>query len=371
MFSKEEVLRYSRHLNLPDFDLDDQKKLRAAKVLIAGCGGLGAPIIQYLAAVGVGFLGLADHDSVDLSNLQRQTIFTSADIGNSKARAAANFVSNLNPHIKTQIITKYLDSNNAMNKISGFDMVIDGTDNLPSRYLLNDACFFAGIPLVHGSIYRYEGHISVFNYAFSKDEYSSNYRDLFPDPPPPSMVPSCAEGGVLGVLPGIVGTIMANEAIKIIRGITPALVDKLLVMDSQSLQFRHIKIKKRKDNPLTGDNPKLTKLIDYERFCQIGTLAIKEIHPEELKDWNLRKLHFTLIDVREKSEYQYSNIEGINIPLSEFDNHWREIPQHVPLVIHCQSGKRSKKAIAKLLENEWKGTVYNLRGGIEAYLSII
>lgn len=370
MFSKEELLRYSRHLNLPDFNLPDQIKLKEAKILIVGCGGLGAPIIQYLAAAGVGLMGLVDHDNVDLSNLQRQTLFKTGDVGKNKALIAAEYVNNLNPNVHTQIISNYLDSTNAMEIISSYDMIIDGTDNLPTRYLLNDASIFAGIPLVHGSIYRYEGHVAVFNFKIENDHFSSNYRDLFPEPPPPSMVPSCAEGGVLGVLPGMVGTIMASESLKIIRGHTPALVDKLMIIDAETLNFRKIKINKRTDNPLTGDDPGIHNLIDYEKFCQGPLSAINEISPKKLEEWKCDEKEVILIDVREENEYLHSNITETNIPLSGFKQKWQEIPLDKTVIFYCQSGKRSKKAIAFLNEKGWKGRAVNLKGGLEAYLSM-
>jgi adenylyltransferase/sulfurtransferase len=367
MFSPEELFRYSRHLNLPDFDSNDQESIHQAKVLVVGCGGLGSPVLLYLAALGVGTLGLVDNDSIDLSNLQRQILFNTQEIGKSKAKIAADRLTQLNPHLHIEVIEERITSSNALSIVEGYSMIIDGSDNLPTRYLLNDTAILANIPLVHGSIYRYEGQVAVFNYINKEGNRSSNYRDLFPEPPPPSMVPSCAEGGVLGVLPGIIGTLMTNEAIKIIRGLRPELIDKLLIVDAENLEFRKIKIKKRKDNPLTGENPSIFQLIDYELFCDSYYLPIEEIDRKTLESWNQNGSPFRLIDVREKNEYFHQNIGGINIPLSDLSNHLDAFTGNDPIVLLCQSGKRSKKAIAILKEKGFTNNFYNLSGGIEAY----
>ncbi|HFC00908.1 MAG TPA: molybdopterin-synthase adenylyltransferase MoeB, partial [Phaeodactylibacter sp.] len=311
--SSDELIRYSRHLAIPEFGLAGQKKLKAAKVLVIGAGGLGSPLLLYLAAAGVGTIGIVDFDVVDISNLQRQVLFTVDDIGKSKAALAKNKLLALNPHLQIHIYNKAFTSKNALQLVQQYDVVADGTDNFPTRYLTNDACVLAGKVNVYASIFRFEGQVSVFNYPLADGKYGPNYRDIFPAPPPPDLVPNCAEGGVLGVLPGIIGSLQASEVIKVITGIGEPLVGRLFLFDAADFSTRILKFKK---NP----NIKITKLIDYDQFCGIAPKKekhIPEISVQELYQLKEQQADFQLIDVRKTYERNIVHIGGEMIPLGE------------------------------------------------------
>ncbi len=368
--SKSEYARYHRHLIMPEFNLEAQLALKNAKVLVVGAGGLGAPVLQYLAAAGVGTIGIADYDTIELSNLQRQILFATVDVGKYKAEVAKDRILAMNPNIEVRVILEKVTAENALEILVPYDVILDGSDNFPTRYLINDACYLLKKINVFGSIFRFEGQLAVFNYEEKSGLRSANYRDIFPEPPAPGMVPNCAEAGVLGVLPGIIGAMQANEAIKVITGIGEPLVNKLLVMDSLSNTQHVLKISKQKDNPLSGENPTLTSLIDYEEFCGITSnddlVNINEITPGEFIALKNSKEEFQLIDVREKSEYEISNLNGLLIPLSELENHVDKINRQGMVIIHCQSGKRSAAAIERLQREFGFSNLVNLEGGIFA-----
>jgi adenylyltransferase/sulfurtransferase len=365
-FSKEELGRYSRHIIIPEFNLEGQKKLKAARVLVIGTGGLGSPMLLYLAAAGVGKLGIVDFDVVDDSNLQRQVLFSVKDLGRPKVEAAKERILSLNPHIEVQTYNVKLTSENALEIFKNYDVVADGTDNFPTRYLVNDACVITGIPNVYASIFRFDGQVSVFNY-----QNGPNYRDLYPEPPPPGLVPSCAEGGVLGVLPGIVGSLQANEVIKVITGIGETLSGKLFAFDALNFSTKIFKVFKDPENPLTGKNPSITKLIDYEQFCGIHQTkktveAVKEITVQEFKKRLDAGEDLQVIDVREPHEYALVNIGAELIPLNSITQHTARISRDKPVVIHCKGGVRSARAI-EALEALGFDNLINLKGGIMAY----
>ncbi|HPA35109.1 MAG TPA: molybdopterin-synthase adenylyltransferase MoeB [Chitinophagales bacterium] len=362
--SKEELARYSRHIIIPEFNIEGQKKLKAAKVLVIGTGGLGSPMLLYLAAAGVGTIGIVDFDVVDDSNLQRQVLFDVKDVGRPKVEAARERILGLNPHINVIAYNEHLSSKNALEIFKDYDVVADGTDNFPTRYLVNDACVLTGIPNVYASIYRFDGQVSVFNY-----NNGPNYRDLYPEPPPPGLVPSCAEGGVLGVLPGIIGSLQANEVIKVITGIGETLSGRLFSFDALNFTTRIFKVAKDKNNPLTGEHPTLKELIDYQQFCGIVPEAVpvvKEISVQELKQKFDAKEDFQLIDVREQHEYDFVNLGAELIPLNSITEQQHRIARDKPVVVHCKAGTRSAKAIAAL-EQYGFTNLYNLKGGIVAY----
>ncbi len=370
-FSNAELARYSRHLILPEFNIEGQKKLKAAKVLVVGTGGLGAPLLQYLSAAGVGTIGILDFDVVDASNLQRQVLFTLADVGRPKVEAAAERLQAQNPFVNYIIHNLRLTSENALEMIAQYDIVADGTDNFQTRYLVNDACVLLGKTNVYASIFRFEGQASVFNYRNEKGEWSPNYRDLFPEPPPAGMVPSCAEGGVLGVLPGILGTIQANEVIKVITGIGETLAGRLFLLDALTFETRTLDIVADPANPLNGTHPTQKGLIDYDLFCGIPkdseAKSIKEISVQELATWQNLKQDYQLIDVREPYEYEIANLGGLLIPLKTVAENAAKISLDKKVVIHCRSGKRSGDAI-RLLESRFGfQNLYNLAGGILAW----
>jgi adenylyltransferase/sulfurtransferase len=378
-FSKEELERYSRHLIIPEFNIEGQKKLKAARVLVIGTGGLGAPLLLYLAAAGVGTIGIVDFDVVDTSNLQRQVLFTTHDVGRPKVEAARERLSALNPFVKFEIFNLKLDSSNALDLISQYDVVADGTDNFPTRYLVNDATVLTGKVNVFASIFRFEGQASVFNYKFPDGSRGPNYRDLFPTPPPPGLVPSCAEGGVLGVLPGILGSIQANEVIKVITGVGEPLAGRLFQFDAAEFKSRIFKLTKDPDNPLTGTNPTQKELIDYEYFCNISNGPsvtekngkVDEITVTQLNDWILAGKNFQLIDVREPYEFDIVNLGGTLIPKNEILNHLSELHPETDIVIHCRSGKRSHDVIRLLHQHANLKNLYNLKGGILAWVDEI
>lgn len=366
--SNEEIARYSRHLLLPEVGLEGQRKLKNARVLTIGTGGLGSPLGLYLAAAGVGTLGIVDFDVVDESNLQRQIIHGTKDVGRPKIASAADRLQDINPNTKIEAFETRLTSENALELFKDFDVVVDGTDNFPTRYLVNDASVLSGKPNVYGSIFRFEGQASVF-WA----EKGACYRCLYPEPPPPGLVPSCAEGGVLGVLPGIVGTIQANEVIKVILGAEGILLNRLLLFDAWTMNFRQLKLKKNPDCPLCGENPTIKELVDYEEFCGLKAPAndspvLEEITAKELNNWFQGQIDFQLIDVREPFESEIARIPNAKlVPLGEVVNRICEIDKEKVTVVHCKGGVRSAKAIGYLKEAGFKGKLINLKGGIGAW----
>jgi len=366
--SKEEILRYSRHLIMPEVGMEGQLKLKQARVLLIGTGGLGAPLGLYLAAAGVGQIGLVDFDVVDFTNLQRQVLFGTSDVGRPKITAAADRLRNLNPDIRIDAIETRLSSENALELFRDYDIIVDGTDNFPTRYLVNDACVLLGKPNVYGSIFRFEGQITVFGYP-----HGPCYRCLYPEPPPPGLVPSCAEGGVLGVLPGIVGTIQAAETLKLIIGKGQPLIGRLLLFDALGMKFRELKLRKNPDCPVCGTHPSVTKLIDYAEFCGIrgeeapSTVTnIPEMTPTELKSRLDRGDDLYILDVREPHEYQICNLHGHLIPLGELPRRVHELDSSREIVAHCRSGKRSAEAV-QFLQKAGFRKIWNLKGGILAW----
>ncbi|MHB8527371.1 MAG: molybdopterin-synthase adenylyltransferase MoeB [Candidatus Acidiferrales bacterium] len=367
--SKQEVLRYSRHLIMPEVGMDGQLKLKRAKVLMVGSGGLGAPLGLYLAAAGVGRLGIVDFDTVDFTNLQRQVIFGTSDVGRKKLEAARERLGNLNPEIQIDAFETRLTSENALEILRDYDIVVDGTDNFPTRYLVNDACVLLGKPNVYGSIFRFEGQASIFGYPGGPC-----YRCLYPEPPPPGLVPSCAEGGVLGVLPGIIGCIQAMETIKLILGSGEPLVGRLLLFDALGMRFRELKLRKNPECPVCGEHPTVTKLIDYAEFCGIRgeeapaqiAAAVPEITPKQLKQRLDHGDDLYILDVREPHEYQICNLNGHLIPLGELPKRVGELDSSREIVAHCRSGKRSAEAVEFLTKAGFR-KIWNLKGGILAW----
>ena len=370
-FTKEELARYNRHIIIPGFGMEAQLKLKAAKVLVIGSGGLGSPVLLYLAAAGVGTIGIVDFDVVDDSNLQRQVLFGVDEIGKPKVEAARRRLEGLNPYIKLHIYNTHLNSQNALEILKDYDVIADGTDNFPTRYLVNDASVLLGKPNVYASIFQFEGQVSVFNYRNAQGQLGPNYRDLYPTPPPPGLVPSCAEGGVLGVLPGIIGSLQALEVIKVITGVGETLAGRFYIFDALNFESRTFTIRRRKDNPINGDNPTITTLIDYEAFCGMRAVEerqLKEITAGELYDWQVRGEKFQLIDVREPHEYDIVNIGAELIPLGSVAANSGKIDRDRPVVVHCKVGGRSAKAIRELEEKFGFTNLYNLKGGILAYI---
>ncbi|MCL6480430.1 MAG: molybdopterin-synthase adenylyltransferase MoeB [Firmicutes bacterium] len=366
--SKEEILRYSRHLIMPEVGLEGQLKLKQARVLLIGTGGLGAPLGLYLAAAGVGRIGLVDFDTVDFTNLQRQVMFSTADVGRPKLAAARERLQALNPEIQLDTFETRLTSENALEILRPYDVVVDGTDNFPTRYLVNDACVLLGKPNVYGSIFRFEGQVSVFGLPDGPC-----YRCLYPEPPPPGLVPSCAEGGVLGVLPGIIGAIQAMETIKLLLGRGKLLVGRLLLFDALTMRFRELRLRKNPECPVCGPHPTVTRLIDYEEFCGIRgeeapapTATVPEIEPRELKARLERGDDLFILDVREPHEYQICNLNGYLLPLGELPRRIHELDSSREIVAHCRSGKRSAEAVEFLRQAGFR-KVWNLKGGILAW----
>ncbi|KOX29401.1 molybdopterin biosynthesis-like protein MoeZ [Saccharothrix sp. NRRL B-16348] len=366
--TKEEVARYSRHLIIPDVGVDGQKRLKNAKVLVVGAGGLGSPALLYLAAAGVGTLGVIDFDIVDESNLQRQVIHGQSDIGKPKAESARDSVAEINPFVKVVLHQTHLNSENALDIFRDYDLILDGTDNFATRYLVNDAAVLLGKPYVWGSIFRFEGQVSVF-WEDAPNGQGLNYRDLYPEPPPPGMVPSCAEGGVLGVLCASIGSIMVTEAIKLLTGIGDPLLGRLMVYDALEMSYRTIKI--RKD----PESPKITELIDYEAFCGVVSddaqqaAAGNTITPLELKQKQESGEDFLLVDVREPHEYEIVKIPGsVLIPKDRIlsGEAFAELPQDKQVVLHCKSGARSAEALAVLHQAGFKDAVH-VGGGVLAW----
>ncbi len=366
--SNEEILRYSRHLIMPEVGMEGQLKLKNAKVLLIGTGGLGAPLGLYLAAAGVGKLGLVDFDVVDFTNLQRQVTFGSEDVGRPKTEAARARLASLNPDIEIQTFETKLTSENALELFKDFDVIVDGTDNFPTRYLVNDACILLGKPNVYGSIFRFEGQVTVFGMPDGPC-----YRCLYPEPPPPGLVPSCAEGGVLGVLPGIVGSIQAMETIKLILGSGENLVGRLLLFDALGMKFRELKLRKNPQCPMCGANRTIHQLIDYYEFCGVRgeeapapNVQVPEITPKELKARLDRGDDLFILDVREPHEYQICNLKGQLIPLGELPQRVHELDSSREIVAHCRSGKRSAEAVDFLRKAGFQ-KILNLKGGILAW----
>ena len=365
--SNDEILRYSRHLIMPEVGMEGQLKLKAAKVLCIGAGGLGSPLALYLAAAGVGTLGLVDFDVVDYTNLQRQIIHTTADVGRPKLESAAEKLKAINPFVEVKRFDTHLSSANALEIFREFDIIADGTDNFPTRYLVNDACVLAGKPNVYGSIFRFEGQASVFA---TKD--GPCYRCLYPEPPPPGLVPSCAEGGVLGILPGLVGVIQATETIKLILGRGEPLIGRLLLVDALAMRYRELKLRKDPNCPICGVNPTVRQLIDYNQFCGIRgeeaavVVSVPEVSPEEFKRRRDSDKDLFVLDVREPHEYQICNLGGYLIPLGDLPKRVHELDTSREIVVHCRSGARSAKAVAFLQQAGFR-KVHNLAGGILAW----
>jgi molybdopterin/thiamine biosynthesis adenylyltransferase/rhodanese-related sulfurtransferase len=366
--SNEEISRYSRHLIMPEVALEGQKKLKAARVLTIGAGGLGSPLAMYLAAAGIGTLGIVDFDVVDDSNLQRQIIHGTSDLGRPKMESARDRIADINPNVRVEAFEEALTSENALEIFKDFDVVVDGTDNFPTRYLVNDACVLLDKPNVYGSIFRFEGQASVF---YAKE--GPCYRCLYPEPPPPGLVPSCAEGGVLGILPGAIGTIQATETVKLILAIGEPLIGRLLLYDALGMRFREMKLRKDPSCPICGENPTVTELIDYQEFCgipqanaQAATDEVPEITVQELKERLENGGDVTVLDVREPYEYEVANIGARLIPLGELPERLVELDKDETFAIHCRTGGRSANAV-KLLQDAGFENVYNVKGGIVAW----
>lgn len=367
--SNEEIARYSRHLIMPEVGMEGQRKLKAASVLMIGTGGLGAPSGMYLAAAGVGRIGLVDFDVVEASNLQRQIIHGTSDIGRPKIESARDRLRDINPHIEIETHETRLTSQNALALFANYDIIVDGTDNFPTRYLVNDACVLTGKPNVYGSIFRFEGQASVF-----WSPAGACYRCLYSEPPPPGLVPNCAEGGVLGVLPGIVGTIQATETIKLILGAKDTLVNRLLLFDAWQMKFREFKLRKDPACPVCGEHATIKELIDYEEFCglraqpQAQPAVLEEITATALQQRRDNGEDLQVIDVREPFEYDIARISGTNlIPLGQVVERMNEIDPSRETVVHCKGGVRSAKAIAALQQAGFPGRLINLKGGITAW----
>jgi len=370
----DEVRRYSRHLIIPDVGMTGQKRLKNAKVLCVGAGGLGSPALLYLAAAGVGTLGIVDFDVVDESNLQRQVIHGQSDIGRSKAESARDSIREINPYVNVIVHKERLDSDNAMQIFADYDLIVDGTDNFATRYLVNDACVLLGKPYVWGSIYRFDGQASVF-WA----EYGPCYRCLYPEPPPPGMVPSCAEGGVLGVLCASIGSIQVNEAIKLIAGIGEPLAGRLMIYDALEMTYRSVKVRKDPECPVCGKNPTVTELIDYEEFCGAVSEEAQEaaagstITARQLKDMQDADENIFLVDVREPNEYEIVSIPGsVLIPKGEFLSGaaLERLPQDKRVVLHCKSGARSAECLA-IVKNAGFSDAVHVGGGVLSWVATI
>jgi adenylyltransferase/sulfurtransferase len=367
VLSNDEILRYSRHLIMPEVAMDGQRKLKAAKVLCIGAGGLGSPLALYLTAAGVGTLGIVDYDVVDYTNLQRQIIHSTNDVGRKKLDSASDKLKALNPFLDLRTFDMKLTSANALELFRQFDIVVDGTDNFPTRYLVNDACVLTGKPNVYGSIFRFEGQASVF-----ATEEGPCYRCLYPEPPPPGLVPSCAEGGVLGIMPGLVGVIQATETIKLILGQGDSLAGRLLLIDALGLKFRELKLRKNPDCPVCGTHRTITQLIDYDQFCGIrgqeepARNDIPAISVEDLKKKLDAKADVFILDVREPHEYQICNLRGYLIPVGDIPKRASELDSSREIVAHCKMGGRSAKAV-NFLRRAGFTKVYNLSGGINAW----
>lgn len=368
--NNDEIRRYSRHLILPEVGLSGQKKICSTSVLCIGAGGLGSPIAMYLAAAGIGKIGILDFDSVDFSNLQRQIIHGTPDVGRPKTQSAKETLNRINPNVEVVLHNARITSENALDLIRPYDIVVDGTDNFPTRYLTNDACVLLKKPNVYGSIFRFDGQASVFAPHLG----GPCYRCLYPEPPPPGMVPSCAEGGVLGVLPGIVGTIQATEILKLALGKGSSLVGRLLTFDALKMKFHELKLRRDPECPICGDKPTIKELIDYEMFCGIAPEpAVAEQNPDEVTVQEMKralsnpKLGIKVIDVREPDEYEIAHIEGVQlVPMSVLQQRFTELDPNQQYYIHCKSGGRSMRALLFLREQGFK-YLKNVKGGIDAW----
>lgn len=363
--SAEELQRYSRHLILPELGVAGQRRMKSARVLMIGAGGLGSPAGMYLAAAGIGTIGLVDFDQVDASNLHRQVLYSTTDVGRDKLEAATERLGGINPHVQVIAHSLRLDRTNALELIRDYDIVIDGTDNFPTRYLVNDACVLAGKPNVYGSIYRFEGQVSLFHGAAGPC-----YRCLFAEPPPPELVPSCAEGGVLGVLPGIIGCLQANEAIKFVTGIGESMTGRLLLFDALRMRFHEVQLAKNPTCPACSENPSITELIDYQQFCGLTDEdrlpEVDQIAPETAQQWLLEK-NTSLLDVRTNEERQIAAIPGsVAIPIDELETRLEELSRDQRWIVHCHKGPRSTVA-SRLMSEVGFPRVYDLEGGIEAW----
>ena len=375
--TQDEIKRYSRHLIMPEVGIEGQRRLKAGSVLCIGAGGLGSPAAMYLAAAGIGRIGIIDFDVVDFSNLQRQILHTTPDVGRSKLASAKDTILALNPHVQVDTYEALLSSQNALDLFKDYDVILDGTDNFPTRYLVNDACVLTGKPNAYGSIFRFEGQASVF-----ATKEGPCYRCLYPEPPPPGLVPSCAEGGVLGVLPGMIGIIQATETIKLIMGIGEPLIGRFVIYDALKMRFRELKLRKDPDCPVCGTHPTVTKLIDYEQFCgirpepteaELAAAGVKswEITPVQLKKKLDAGENVFVLDVREPNEYQINRIAGSTlIPLGELPRRYQELPRDREIVAQCKSGVRSAKAM-DYLKTVGFSNVKNLKGGILAWIDTV
>jgi sulfur-carrier protein adenylyltransferase/sulfurtransferase len=362
--SVEELQRYSRHLIMPEVTSEGQSRLKAARVLCIGAGGLGSPVALYLAAAGIGTIGIVDFDDVDLSNLQRQILHGTKDIGRGKLESARDRLHDINPQIDLELHECRFSSKNAPQLVSRYDVIVDGSDNFPTRYLSNDVCVFARKPNVYGSVFRFEGQTTVF----APHLRGPCYRCLFPEPPPPESVPNCAQAGVLGVLPGIIGMLQAIETLKLILGIGEVLVGRLLHFDALKVKFRELNLRRDQQCPVCGENPPIFAPIDYEQFCGVGDeRAIPGMSPQELKRRMDAGEPFELIDVREPFECEIARIDGAKlIPLGEIAERLDELEREQPIIVHCHSGKRSAQAV-RLLQKHGFAKAYNLEGGIDAW----
>lgn len=377
-FTSNELRRYSRHILLPEFGIEGQQRLKESNVLLIGAGGLGSPLALYLAAAGIGRIGVVDSDVVDESNLQRQVLHGNSDVGRRKVESAKQRMIEINPHIEVVAYDQPFTSANAMQIATGYNAIVDGTDNFPTRYLSNDVAVLLGIPNIYGSIFRFEGQVSTF---WSKQ--GPCYRCLYPEPPPPGSVPSCAEGGVLGILPGVIGTLQATETIKVLTGIGEPLLGRLLLYDALAMRFRELRFARDPDCPICGQHPTITELIDYEAFCGVpahdrtlnqhstsqqstATMPVPEITVEQLAELRNSGTPHTLIDVREPHEYDLCNLGGALIPLGQIPARYSEIPREGTVVVHCRSGARSGKAI-EYLQSLGYTNLTNLAGGILAW----
>lgn len=366
--SHEEIKRYGRHLIMPEVGLSGQKKIKAASVLLVGAGGLGSPAAMYLAAAGVGRIGIVDFDTVDFSNLQRQIIHSTDDVGKPKLHSARERIVSINPHVEVETYETSLTSENALEILGEYDVIVDGTDNFPTRYLVNDACVLLGKPNVYGSIFRFEGQASVFH-----AERGPCYRCVYAEPPPPGLVPSCAEGGVLGVLPGIIGTIQATEALKLILGEGDPLIGRLLLFDAMKMRFRELRLRKNQECPICGDHPTIHQLIDYETFCGVPVrpedgdeIKAPEISVTELKSRLERGDDIFVLDVREPHEVQIATLGGHVIPLNDLPARVHELDSSREIVVYCHTGNRSARAVDFLRQTGFR-KVMNLRGGIDQW----
>lgn len=367
--SREEILRYSRHLLLPEVGVDGQRRLKAARVLAVGAGGLGSPIALYLAAAGIGTLGIVEFDLVDVTNLQRQVLHGTPDVGRPKLDSAAARLADLNPHVVVERHAERLTSANALDLLGRYDVIVDGSDNFPTRYLVNDACVLLGKPLVYGSIFRFDGQVSVFD-----AQRGPCYRCLYSEPPPPGLVPSCAEGGVLGVLPGIIGSLQALEVLKLVLGVGDPLVGRLVLFDALRLRFRELGLRKDPECPICGPAPTIRALIDYEAFCGIGAPSAPsatELDPRALREALARESPPALLDVREPHEYDIVHLEGSTlIPLRELPRRLTELDPRRDLVVLCHHGARSLQAV-ELLRGAGFSRARSLAGGIDAWAETI